>query len=89
LAACTYSEKETTLVANRKIILCSDCESRLSGYETDITQGRVSREEALRNAVRDCDTNEYVCFYPIGFSKHGVVFVAEEEVARRRANRAA
>jgi hypothetical protein len=89
LAACTYSEKETTLVANRKIILCSDCESRLSGYETDITQGRVSREEALRNAVRDCDTNEYVCFYPIGFSKHGVVFVAEEEIARRKANRAA
>jgi hypothetical protein len=52
-------------------------------------QGRVSREEALRNAVRDCDTNEYVCFYPIGFSKHGVVFVADEEIARRKANRAA
>ena len=76
-------------MVNRKITLCSDCESRLTSYETDIMQGRVSREEALRNAVRDCDTNEYVCFYPIGFSKHGVVFVAEEEVARRRANRAA
>ena len=76
-------------MGNRQITLCSDCESRLSDYETDIAQGRVSREEALRNSVRDCDTNDYVCFYAIGFSKHGVLFVADEEIARRRANRAA
>ena len=70
-----------------KITLCPDCKLRLEGYQADIAAWRISQKEALHNAVRDCDTDEYTCFYPLGFSKHGVVFIAEEEIARRKATR--
>ena len=72
-----------------KITLCPDCKLRLEGYQADIAAWRISQKEALHNAVRDCDTDEYTCFYPLGFSKHGVVFIAEEEIARRKAMRRA
>ena len=70
-----------------KITLCSQCKLRLEEYGNAMTSGRVSEKEALRNAVRDCDTEDYRFFYPFGFSKHGVTFVAEEEVARLKAQR--
>ncbi len=68
-----------------KISLCSTCKLRLEEYKAAMTSGRISEKEALRNAVRDCDTEDYRFFYPFGFSKHGVTFVAEEEAARRKA----
>ena len=70
-----------------KITLCSDCKLRMEGYRADIAAGRISQKEALRNAARDCQTDEYTCFYPVGFSKHGVVFIADEEIARRKTTR--
>ena len=70
-----------------KITLCPDCKLRLEGYRADIVTGRISQKEALRNAARDCQTDEYTCFYPLGFSKHGVVFIAQEEITRRNATR--
>ena len=70
-----------------KITLCADCKLRLEEYKAAMTSGRISEKEALRNAVRNCDTEEYRFFYPFGFSKHGVTFVAEAEAARNRAMR--
>ena len=70
-----------------KITLCPDCKLRLEGYQAAMAAGRISQKEALRNAARDCQTDEYTCFYLLGFSKHGVVFIAEEEIARSRATR--
>ena len=64
-----------------KITLCADCKLRLEEYKAAMTSGRISEKKALRK-VRDCDTEEYRFFYPFGFSKHGVTFVAEAEAAR-------
>ena len=69
-----------------KITLCPDCKLRLEEYKAAMTSGRISEKKALRK-VRDCDTEEYRFFYPFGFSKHGVTFVAEAEAARNRAMR--
>ena len=70
-----------------EITLCPDCKLRLEGYQADIAAGRISQKEALRNSARDCQTDEYTCFYPLGFSKHGAVFLAQEEIARSEARR--
>ena len=67
-----------------KLHLCADCQSRFDSLKGAITAGDISEKEALRDAVRDCDTDDYFCFYPFGFSKHGVIFVAEEEAERSR-----
>ena len=72
-----------------KIKLCPECQARFEGYQKSIASGDISKVEALRNAVRDCDTNDYRYFYPFGFSKHGVIFVAEEEATRQKAKRRA
>ena len=69
-----------------KITLCADCKLRLEECKAAMTSGRISEKKALRK-VRDCDTEEYRFFYPFGFSKHGVTFVAEAEAARNRAMR--
>jgi hypothetical protein len=63
-----------------KVTLCSECKQRFEEYRAFIASGKISEQEALRNAVRECDTEDYRFFYPFGFSKHGVVFVAMEEV---------
>ena len=65
-----------------EVKLCPECQVRFESYQESIASGDISKAEALRNAVRDCDTNDYRYFYPFGFSKHGVIFVAEEESAR-------
>ena len=74
-------------VMQPRIDLCSQCKLRLEEFKGAITSGRMSEKEALRNAVRDCDTEDYRFFYPFGFSKHGVIFVAQEEAERARAIR--